>query len=132
MAAEILFRPTDVGNWLERLRFTRDDLIGVLRAMKGAVADCTDDDPPTARGYSAYKDGTRRLRQVGRRSGYRRDNTKGVASIINDELGIKIVTANTDDATGLRLWTANPKIAAKRGPLRARTSPLGKARLSNN
>jgi hypothetical protein len=56
--------PIEVANRLDELHLKWDRLSEVIEAMVRAKAECTDNDPLGSRGWSAYKMGTRRLREV--------------------------------------------------------------------
>jgi len=65
MAAQVWKKTLDVGNRLDGLfKLRREQLLEVVEAMVRAKADCTPNDPPGSRGWSAYKMGTRRLREI--------------------------------------------------------------------
>ena len=64
MSGKIFKNPIEVVNRLEELGVTRDELLEVVDAMVSARADCTSNDPPGAPGWSSWRMGTRRLREV--------------------------------------------------------------------
>jgi hypothetical protein len=117
MPAQVWKKPIDVGNRLEKLfRLTRDQLLEVVEAMVRAKADCTPNDPPGSRGWSAYKMGTRRLREITLvEKGYEKDDADQIPGVINKSLGIRLVVANTDDATGIEQDGRIPQNRSRKG-----------------
>ena len=102
MLGKIIKRPVDVSNRLEKLGLTREDLVDVVEAMVGAKAGCTDNDPPGARGWSSWRMGTRRLREVTLiKDGWEKDETDQISGVLNKTFGIRIAVSNTDDGTGI-------------------------------
>jgi hypothetical protein len=114
MTALIRKNPIEVKNRLAELGWTRDQLIEVVDAMVAARNDTTENDPSSAPGWMAWKDGTRRLREIALPMGWQRDETNNVPSIINPEKGLKIAICNTDDGTGIE--GLSPQNRTKKGP----------------
>lgn len=102
MAARIRAEEWDVNARLRELRIPREALLETVRAAVAAYGGCTDNDPPGAKGYETYRAGTRHLRveALPLDNGWERDNAGNFCSIRNDEIAVKIVVLNTDDATG--------------------------------
>jgi hypothetical protein len=116
MPLKILNDLVEVGNRLEELGVPKAKLIEVIEAMVSARADCTPNDPPGSRGWSSYRMGTRRLREEFLiEVGWEKDDTDQIASIVNKKLGIRIVVANTDDATGIEDTERFPQNRSKKG-----------------
>lgn len=105
----------EVEDRLGRFGLTREDLLEVVSAMALARSNCTENDPPSAPGWSSWRDGTRRLREVALPLGWEKDDTENVSSIINRRLGLRIAVANTDDATGLHAVAREPQNCAPKG-----------------
>lgn len=105
----ILEKPLEINNRLASFGFKPGDMIEILDAVKGGASEPTADHPPTARGTYAYHESTAQLRRVGRRCGYERSDDRNVPSVINRNLGVRIVVASTDEVTGLRLGARIPK-----------------------
>src|ERR1700733_946348 len=104
MTARIVRNRIDVGNRLEELGLDRAKLSDIRDAMVSARADCTNNDPPSAPGWSSWRMGTRRLREVMlREKDWEKDETDQISAVVNQKLRIRIAVANTDDATGLKL-----------------------------
>jgi hypothetical protein len=106
--------PIEVKNRLAELGWTREQLIEVVDAMVSARNDTTENDPSSAPGWMAWKDGTRRLREIALPMGWQRDETNNVPSVINPEKGLKIAVCNTDDGTGVE--GRPPQNRTKKGP----------------
>lgn len=102
MTTKVLKNPIEVRNRLEDLGLSREKLLEVVDAMVGASAECTDNDPPGARGWSSWRMGTRRLREEMRSEpGWEKDESDQISSVVNVQRGLRIAVANTDDSTGL-------------------------------
>jgi hypothetical protein len=117
MPAQVWKKPVDVGNRLDKLfQLTRDQLLEVVEAMVRAKADCTPNDPPGSRGWSAYKMGTRRLREITLvERGWEKDDADQIPGVINKSLGVRIVVANTDDGTGVEEDGRIPQNRSQKG-----------------
>jgi hypothetical protein len=86
---------------LSELGLTREQLIDVVKASVAGRGDCTDNDPPSAPGWSSWRYGIRRLREIFRREGWDKDDTGQLSTIANHERRIKIAVCNTDDGTAI-------------------------------
>src|SRR3984885_9995799 len=116
MSAKIVRKPIDVGNRLEELGIDRIKLRDIRDAMVSARADCTQNDPPSAPGWSSWRMGTRRLREVMlREKHWEKDETDQISAVVNQKLRIRIAVANTDDATGLEIEGHLPQNRSKKG-----------------
>jgi hypothetical protein len=85
---------------LRELGLSRAGLISAVRAAAAAVAGCTIDSPPIARGWLAWHDAVVRLRQEFRPLGWEGDDTANFATIMDEAAGIKVAVVNTDDGAG--------------------------------
>jgi len=115
MRAIILATPIEVDGRLSDFGLARDQLIEIVQAMVAARAECTDNDPPGAPGWSSWRFGTRRAREVLRSYGWLKDETDQLSTIINHSLGMRIAVANTDDATGVASVSVSPQNRSKKG-----------------
>lgn len=75
---------------------TKDELLRVVELAAGGRADAVPNDPVTAGGQFSYIFGTRGLREVFIPKGWRKDNTKGIESVIHPESEIKLIFQNVD------------------------------------
>lgn len=100
MATVIVKDRIEALNRLEQLGWSMPELLEVVGAMVSARNSCTDNDPSSARGWMAWKEGTRRLRELGLPKGLMRLDDDQIPWTVDLERGIKITVANTDDATG--------------------------------
>jgi hypothetical protein len=91
----------DTKRRLSELGLTREQLIDVVKASVAGRGDCTDNDPPSAPGWSSWRYGIRRLREIFRREGWDKDDTGQLSTIANHERRIKIAVCNTDDGTAI-------------------------------
>src|SRR5437763_13241045 len=99
MKAKLLKHPIEIVNRLETMGLKREDLLEVVGSMVAARNSCTENDPPSAPGWKAWCDGTRRLREIGTMHGWERDETDHISSMYDRKRGLKIAVCNTDDAT---------------------------------
>jgi hypothetical protein len=101
--------PEDADARLLRLGgLRRADLMEAVAAAVAAVGACTDNDPPTARGYDAWRSALRRLREVMRPQGWEKDDTGNFSTVVNRSARVRIAVVNTDDATGnARVYPTN-------------------------
>ncbi|MBD9373451.1 hypothetical protein IB238_12555 [Rhizobium sp. ARZ01] len=85
---------------LEVKRTSREALLEVVDAVVAARADSTDYDPYGTPGWRGWQMGTRRCREmhVGL-DGWVKDDADQVPSIVNREIGLRIIVCNTDDGT---------------------------------
>ncbi|MDZ4762465.1 MAG: hypothetical protein SGJ21_15485 [Alphaproteobacteria bacterium] len=115
MAALIRREEWEVNARLRELRMPKEALLETVRAAVAAYGGCTDNDPPGAKGYETYRIGTRHLRveMLPLKNGWNRDDAGNLCSIRNDEIAVKVVILNTDDATGDALRT--PKNRREKG-----------------
>ena len=103
--AAVHLSPEDTEARLWRLaRLRREDLLEAVIAAVAAVGACTENDPPTARGYDAWRSGLRRLREVLRPQGWAKDDTGNFSTVVSHGARVRIAVVNTDDATG------NPRV----------------------
>lgn len=100
MPAIIRVNPIEVSNRLAQIGFTLEEMLEVVGAMVSGRNGCTENDPLGAPGWTAYKDGTRRLREIARSKGWDKDDSDQFPWILNRELGLRIGVCNSDDATG--------------------------------
>jgi len=115
LSPQILKKPIEVDNRLRRLRTSREQLIEVAEAMAAAANECTANDPTGSRGWRSWQMGTRRNREIhSGREGWANDNEDQIPSILNEEIGVRIVVCNTDDGTCLNGRT--PQNRSRKGP----------------
>lgn len=102
MTTVVLQERSEVDGRLHSLfGFSREQLLEVVKACVAARGDCTDNDPPAAAGWSAWRYGTRRLREVFRSEGWEKDDTDQFSTIVDHERRIRIAVANTDSGTAV-------------------------------
>lgn len=114
MCALIRVTPLEIDDRLNDFGIVRDQLIAIVHAMVAAKAECTDNDPPSAPGWSSWRHGTRRAREIFRSKGWLKDDA-GLSTIVNHSLGMRIAVANTDDATGIASDEVNPQNVSRKG-----------------
>ncbi|MGD0060845.1 MAG: hypothetical protein ABSD58_15625 [Verrucomicrobiia bacterium] len=114
MKSNLLTNPIEVVNRLDAtFGLTRENLLEVVEAMVAARNSCTENDPPSAPGWKAWCDGTRRLREIGTQRGWERNEEDHISSIYDPARQIKIAVCNTDDGTGTE--NGQPQNRCKKG-----------------
>jgi hypothetical protein len=105
MFAKVHIESWEIDRRLRELGLSRD---GMLSAIKAAVAlerSCTENSPPTARGFFSWQAAVVRLREeYCIKKEWVRNDSNNFSTILNRTLGIKIAVSNTDENTG------NPKV----------------------
>ncbi len=127
MSVVIRVVPLEVDRRLRELGLTRGGLNSALRAAVAAVAGCTDNSPPTARGYMAWHAGVVRLREEFSGRGWVRDDTANFSTIVSHKKLLKVAVANTDAATGNSHIL--PVNRSKKGELGKRAACVNQLRL---
>jgi len=112
--AIVVTKPVEVQNRLAQLGWRREQLLEVVGAMVAARNNCTDNDPASARGWMAWKEGTRRMREIGTPMGMHRQDIEQIPWTVDLARGLKFAVANTDDATGIEART--PQNRSRKGP----------------
>lgn len=115
MAAAVLLSAIEVNNRLEQLGWSANELFEVVDAMVSARNSCTDNDPTSAAGWMAWKEGTRRLRELGRPKGLEKFDADQIPWLLDRERGVRFAVSNTDDGTGLSA-PRQPQNRNKKGP----------------
>lgn len=119
MQTLIVAKPLDVENELEKIALSAGQVLEIVHAMAGARADATENDPPGAAGWSAWRMGIRRSREVTihdkRFPGWERDETGQVSSVVNRKAGVRLLVSNTDDGTGIDAQDRFPQNRSKKG-----------------
>lgn len=119
MPTIMVTKPHEVANELEAIGLSPEMVLEIVMAMAGAKADTTENDPPGSAGWSAWRMGVRRSREVTMHSkvfpGWARDEEGQVSSVINRKLGIRLLVANTGDGTGINDQDRYPQNRSKKG-----------------
>ena len=119
MPVVIVSQAVKVANELERIGLSGEQALEIVHAMAGAKADATENDPPGAAGWSSWRMGVRRAREVTihdkRFPDWERDETGQVSSVINRAIGVRLLVANTDDGTGIDAEDRFPQNRSKKG-----------------
>lgn len=119
MPTIIVAKPVEVENELEAIGLSGEQVLEIVYAMAGARADATENDPPGAAGWSAWRMGIRRAREVTihdkRFPDWERDETGHVSSVVNRKLGVRLLVSNTDDGTGVEAQDRFPQNRSKKG-----------------
>ena len=119
MPTIIVAKPIEVENELELIGLTVEMALEIVHAMAGARADTTENDPPGSAGWSAWRMGIRRSREVTLHSkefpDWVRDETGQVSSVVNRKLGVRLLVANTGDGTGIDAEDRYPQNRSKKG-----------------
>jgi len=102
---------------LAKLNLKEEHFRNAIIAGENARSICTGNHPALYRGMKAWGEATRTLRDETARSGYVADETAGFATALNRDLGIAIVIAAGDAATGVDRDSLTPKTKYRKGPL---------------
>ena len=114
MPAIYLTNPIEVTNRLDKLGWTLEELLEVVSAMVSARHSCTDNDPSSAPGWMSWKDGTRRLREIGRAKGLHKAEFDQIPCVVDDKRKLRFSVSNTDDGTAIESHV--PQNRSKKGP----------------
>jgi len=106
--------PVEIANRLQELGWSRDDLAEVIDAMVGGRRSCTDNDPLSAPGWMAWKNGIRRFRELGRAKGMHKVEVDGIPYVVNLGAKTRFTVANTNDGTSRE--RSNPQNQNRKGP----------------
>lgn len=112
--------PYDVNRRLHELGLNKELLLKVVDAVSAAHANCTENDPPSARCWDGWRMGTRRAREIFRPLGWDKDDTHTYSVILNHRERVRLVVVNSTDGTGLE--TGSPLNSAKKGPRSAESA----------
>ncbi len=104
----------DVNNRLAELGWTLEEWLEVIDAMVAARNGCTENDPAGAPGWMSWKDGSRRLREMGRPKGLEKSDQDQIPWVFDKERGLRFAVSNTDDGTALP--NRIPQNRSKKGP----------------
>jgi hypothetical protein len=105
--------PPDVRARLRQLDIDYEECIEVVKAMIAAANGCTDNDPPSARGWDSWRFGVRRWRDIKLPQGWHKDETENLSTVVHPDAKFRIAVSNTDESTGLR-W-GHPKSRTVKG-----------------
>lgn len=94
--------PVEVDNRLEELGWTRAELIEVVGTMVSARRNCTENDPSSAPGWMAWKDGTRRIRELATPRGLVRAEVDQIPCVLDSKRHLRFSVTNTDDGTAIK------------------------------
>lgn len=118
--------PIEVDHRLADLGWTRQEMMEIVDAMVSARFSCTENDPSSAPGWMAWKDGIRRMRELGSRHGFENTDEDQIPWLSDVSRGRRFSVANTDDATGCehrqpqnrsRKGAATDRIVAENGAM---------------
>ncbi|MDG5750099.1 hypothetical protein P8R33_03170 [Qipengyuania sp. XHP0211] len=119
MTTNIVTKPLEAQLKLERIGLTSEQVLEIIHAMASAKADATENDPPGAAGWSAWRMGIRRSREVTihdkRFPDWERDEEGQVSSVLNRKLGVRLLVSNTGDGTGIAEQDRFPQNRSKKG-----------------
>lgn len=113
MECVIVDSPMEVWARLRQLDLKYEECIEVVKAMIGAANGCTENDPPSARGWDSWRFGVRRWRDIKRPQGWVKDETENLSTVVHPDAKFRIAVSNTDEGTGLR--SGHPKSRSAKG-----------------
>lgn len=114
MAAVFRTNPVEVSNRLEQLGWAAEELLEIAETMMAARFSCTDNDPASAPGWMSWKDGTRRMREIGTMKGLVKAEIGQIPCVVDPVRKLKFSVSNTDDGTAIEGRT--PQNQSKKGP----------------
>jgi len=115
LTAIVVKNEIEVANRLEQLGWNGEQLLEIADAMAAARNSCTDNDPAGSPGWMAWKEGTRRFREIGLPMGLSREDIEGIPWTTDMRRKLRFAVVNTDAVTGLDM-EANPQNRSKKGP----------------
>lgn len=101
MKTIILSSSPEIRARLRQLGLTFEECMEVIEAMIAAANGCTDNDPPSARGWDSWRFGVRRWREIKRQQGWEKDETENLSTIVHPDGEFRIAVSNTDEGTGI-------------------------------
>lgn len=128
MTTVVHLQPWDIEQRLNKLDLTRDKIIEIIRACVAGVGGCTDNDPPSAKGWQSWRWGVRRAREILRSEGWEKDDTGGFSTIVNHNKRIRIAVVNTDEGTSDAKRI--PQNRSRKGPTTERCVSVNNLQLS--
>lgn len=105
--------PESVNSKIAALGLDKAKLMDVVHVMVAARNGRTANDVPSAPGYYAWSEGTRRMRELFIPDGWVKDESGQLSTLYSEERGLKIVVSNTDEGTGL--LTTHPQNRSQKG-----------------
>lgn len=109
----------EVDNRLEQLGWSREELMEIVDAMVSARNSCTDNDPISAPGWMSWKEGSRRLREIGLPKGLAKSDADQIPWVVDNKRGLRIAVSNTDEGTGQK-HPQMPQNCSQKGPATSR------------
>ncbi len=128
MQTLIINSPIEARNRLRELGWDEVELVEVVYAMVAGRNGCTANDPVCAPGWVAWKDGVRRIREIGATKGWRRADIDQVPWTIDVERGMKFTVVNSNEAAGVE--EHDPQNRSKRGAAAERAVQANAEQLS--
>lgn len=116
----------DIDRKLSWFGVTRDELIEVARQTLASRSDEVEIDVRSMPGQLSYLYGTRYLRMLFLKKGWRIDRAENVESVVSDKLSSKIVFQNVDQACSL---FHSPLAISAKGPAANRMISIAQGRL---
>lgn len=113
MQTAIVSTPAEAKSRLTDLGWEEVELAEVVHAMVAGRNGCTANDPSSAPGWMAWKEGTRRIREIGATKGWRRMDIDQVPWTIDIERGLKFTVVNSNEAAGM--VAQDPQNRSKKG-----------------
>src|SRR5580692_6573285 len=114
MPAAFRINSVEVSNRLEELGWTVEELLEVAETMVAARFSCTDNDPSSAPGWMSWKDGTRRIREIGSLKGLKKADIDQIPCVVDYKRKLKFSVSNADDGTAIEGRV--PQNQSKKGP----------------
>ena len=101
MNPAIFTHPAEVYNRIAMLGLSQEHLVSIAVRMAQARTDCTANNPPSAPGFYAWSEGTRRARELFIPLGWEACEYGQLSSIYNRKTGVRMIVINADAGAGL-------------------------------
>ncbi len=112
----VVSEPVRVSERLQALGLTVATLRGALEKALASAALCSVDHPPNFAGLTLWAEAIRWLRDSLRDTGWRRDNSRGLATVVRGDNGLAITVVRGNELTGNPDPKSQPTTQYKRGP----------------
>lgn len=116
----------DVEKRLEKFNVTKAELIEVVHKVVMARNQAVSIDPLPSEGLLAYIYGTRALREILLKKGWKIDRSENIEATFNKQLGIKVIYQSAESASELNI---DPRAVSNKGAGSKRVVASGQADL---
>ncbi len=126
---QVISGSQEVDNRLKKFNVTKADLSEVIAKVVTARNQSVSIDPLAAGGLFAYIYGTRAIRELLLKKGWKLDRSENIESTCNEETGVKIVYQSAESASELN---EDPRAVSNKGAGSKRMVASGQSDLLND